>query len=60
MVYLAVKYESIDHVTCLHFVWPLEYQGDFPPGKSVCVCIQSLYLSTYISVTSRNVKFSDE
>ena len=28
--------KCIDHVTCLHFAWPLEYQGDFPSGKSVC------------------------
>ena len=34
----------MDHVTCLHFAWPLEYQGDFPPGKSVCICMQSLYI----------------
>ena len=27
--------------TCLHFAWPLEYQGDFPPGKSVCISMQS-------------------
>ena len=24
---------------CLHFRWPLEYQGDFPPREKVlCIC----------------------
>ena len=27
----------------------LEYQGDFPPGKSVCICMQSLYI-LYFSI----------
>ena len=35
---------NIDHMTCLHFAWPLEYHGDFPLGKSVCICMQSLYI----------------
>ena len=35
---------SMDHVTCLHFAWPLEYQGDFLSGKNVCICMQSLYI----------------
>ena len=29
----------IDHVTCLQLQWPLEYQGDFPPGESVYFCM---------------------
>ena len=30
-------------MTCLHFPYPLEHQGDFPPGKIVCICRHSLY-----------------
>ena len=28
----------------LHFAWLLEYQGNFPQGKSVCICMHSLYI----------------
>ena len=51
-----VLYSSTDHdVTWLHFAWPLEYQGDFQPGKSVCICIQKFGCYIWLDNDSKTI-----
>ena len=34
-------------MTCSHFARPLEYQGDFPPGKSLYISVHIIWISSW-------------